>query len=62
MFEGTGAVDSAEDLYTVRPPKSNHNLRRVRFGGVDRKAGYTGYLVFEGFIPCWKIVVIKWHY
>jgi len=59
MFEGTGAVDGAEDLYTVRSPKSDHNLGRVWFGRVHRKTGYTGYLVVEGFLPCWKIVVIN---
>ena len=59
MFEGTGAVDSAEDMHTVRLPESDHNVGRVWFGGVHRKAGYTRYFVVQGFLPCWKTVVIN---
>ena len=51
MFEGAGTVDGAKDLYTVRTPKPDHNLRRVWFGRVHWKAGYTGYLVIESFLP-----------
>ena len=36
MFKGIGAVDEAEDLHSVGSPKSDNDLRRIRFIGVHR--------------------------
>jgi len=51
VFEMGGAVDDAENLYPVRPPKTDHDLRRVWFGRVNRKTRYRRYLVVESLLP-----------